>query len=85
MPTNEKRLRQSISLPPDVARRVRSLAKAGRKSTTRVLVDLVEAGLEAREAAKKHFLTLADRLARTRDKDEQERLKEELARLTFGA
>jgi len=84
MPTSEKPVRQSVTLPARVARHVRSLAKAKRTSASRILVDLVEAGLEAREADKKRFLDLADRLARSKDPAEQERIKEQLARLTFG-
>lgn len=41
-------------------------------------------GGEAREQERKRFLDLADRLTRIRDPEEQRRLKEELARLTFG-
>jgi hypothetical protein len=33
---------------------------------------------------KKRFFDLADRLARSRDSEEQKRLKEDLAQLTFG-
>jgi hypothetical protein len=84
MPASDKAVRQSVTLPPRTARRVRSLAKAGRTSASRVLVDLVEAGLAARESEKRRFLDLADRLARSDDPAEQARLKEELARLTFG-
>ena len=39
---------------------------------------------EAQEREKMRFFDLADRLARSTDRKEQERLKEELARLTFG-
>jgi len=84
MATTGKPLRQSVTLPSKTARRVRSLAKAERKSASRVLVDLVEAGLAAREAEKKRFFDLADRLARTEDPAEQARIKEDLARMTFG-
>jgi hypothetical protein len=84
MSTTGKPVRQSITLPPKTARRVRSLARAGRTSASRVLADLVEAGLAAKEAEKRRFLELADRLARSEDPSEQARLKEELARLTFG-
>ena len=84
MSTTDKAIRQSVTLPAKTARRVRSLAKAGRKSASRVLVDLVEAGLEAKETEKRRFLDLADRLTRSDDPAEQKRLKEELARLTFG-
>jgi hypothetical protein len=47
-------------------------------------VDLIETGLEAREREKKEFFELADRLARSSQPSEQKRLKEELARMTFG-
>ena len=80
----EKPVRQSVSLPQGVARRVKSLAKSSRTSANRILVELIESGLEAREQEKKHFLDLADRLTRTRDSEEQRCLKEELARMTFG-
>jgi hypothetical protein len=53
-------------------------------SSNRVLVDLIESGLQARELEKRHFFELAERLARSSDSEEQTRLKEELARLTFG-
>jgi predicted DNA-binding protein len=84
MKTAEKPVRQSVSLPPRVARRVKSLAKTSRTSANRVLVELIEAGLDAREREKRRFLELADRLTRTPDAEEQGRLKEELARMTFG-
>jgi len=80
----EKSVRQSVSLPPQVARRVRSLAKTNRTSANRVLVELIESGLEAREAEKRRFLELADRLAASQNAKERTKLKEELARMTFG-
>jgi predicted DNA-binding protein len=79
-----KPVRQSVSLPPELARRVKALAKTKRTSASRVVVDLIEAGLEAQEREKKRFFNLADRLARSADEKEQRRLKEELALLTFG-
>jgi predicted DNA-binding protein len=84
MPTVEKPVRQSVSLPQGIARRVKSLAKSSRTSANRILVDLIESGLEARDQERHRFLELADRLTRTRDPEEQRRLKEELARMTFG-
>lgn len=84
MSSVEKPIRQSVSLPPRVARRVKSLVKTNKSSANRVIVELIEAGLEAREHEKKRFLELADRLTHARDPKEQERLKEDLARITFG-
>jgi predicted DNA-binding protein len=84
MATAEKPVRQSVSLPPSTARRIKSLAESSHTSANRILVELIETGLEAREQEKKRFFALADRLASTRDPEEQSRLKEELARMTFG-
>jgi predicted DNA-binding protein len=84
MATLEKLVRQSVSLPPRVARRVKALAKTKKTSANRVVVDLIEAGLEARESEKRLFFDLADRLTRSSDAAEQKRLKEDLARMTFG-
>jgi hypothetical protein len=70
--------------PSGIARRVKSLAKSSRTSANRILVELIESGLEAREQERKRFFELADRLVGTHDMEEQSRLKEELARMTFG-
>jgi metal-responsive CopG/Arc/MetJ family transcriptional regulator len=84
MSISEKPVRQSVTLPARVARRVNSLAKSGSTSANRVIVDLIESGIEAREHERKRFFDLADRLAHSRNAEEQKRLKEELARMTFG-
>ena len=84
MPIAEKLVRQSVSLPARVARQVKSLAKTSNTSANRVIVDLIETGIEAREQERKRFLELADRLAQSSDPKEHARLKEELARMTFG-
>ena len=84
MPITEKPVRRSVTLPPRVARRVNSIAKARRTSAGRVLADLVESGLEAADREKERFLEVAERLAQSTDAAEQARLKDELARLTFG-
>ncbi len=80
----EKSVRQSVTLPARVARRVKSLAKTRGSSANRVIVELIESGIEAQQQERKHFIELADRLARSRDAEEQTRLKEELAVMTFG-
>jgi hypothetical protein len=80
----EKPVRQSVSLPPRMTRRVKAMARARRTSANRIVVDLIEAGLEAREREKSVFFDLADRLVHSSDPAEQKRLKEDLARMTFG-
>ena len=77
-------MRQSVSIPAGVAKRVRALARKQKASSNRILVDLIEAGLESQEAEKERFLTLANELAETTDPQKKQRLKKELARMTFG-
>ena len=84
MSVADKSIRQSVSLPEHVARRVKSLAQTSKTSASRVIAELIESGLEAREQEKKRFLELADKLTRSAQPKEQKRLKEELARMTFG-
>jgi hypothetical protein len=77
-------VRQSVSIPRPIARRVRSLAKIKKTSANRVIVDLIEAGLESKEAEKERFFAIASRLSESTDPAERKRLKRELARMTFG-
>jgi len=49
-----------------------------------VLVDLIETGIESKEAEKSKFFDLADQLSATSDPVERKRIKEILARMTFG-
>jgi hypothetical protein len=63
---------------------VRAIATARRISANRVLVDLIETGLEAGEAEKRRFFDLARRFKEASDPAESERLREELARMIFG-
>ena len=84
MAITEKGVRQSVTLPARVARRVKSLAKTSSTSANHIIVELIESGIEARQQERKRFIELADRLARSRDAEEQTRLKEELAVMTFG-
>jgi predicted DNA-binding protein len=84
MSTNEKAIRQSVSLPARLARRVRTLAKNRKTSTNRVLVELIETGIESKEAEKAKFFELADQLSATSDPGERKRIKEILSRMTFG-
>ena len=84
MKPSDKPVRQSISIPTQLARRVRTLARRKRTSANRVLVELIEAGLESKEAEKQRFFALADRLTKSDDSAERQQLKQELARMTFG-
>ena len=78
-------VRQTVSLPSGVARQVQALAKRRRTSANRVIVELIEDGLDAKERERVEFFALADRLTHSEDPKEQGRIKEELARMTFGS
>jgi len=80
----EKPVRQSISLPARVAKRVRVIAQTSKSSANRVLVELIEAGLESKESERERFFALANQLSESRDPGERQRIKKELARMTFG-
>jgi hypothetical protein len=84
MAETERTVRQSVSIPAGIAKRVRTLAKTRKTSANRVLVDLIEAGLQSKEAEKERFFSLVSRLTESSDPAERERLKDELARMTFG-
>lgn len=84
MAKTEKSVRQSVSLPHRIVKHVHTIAKMRKTSTNRVLVDLIEAGLQSKEAEKERFFTLANQLTESTDPVECKRLKEELARMTFG-
>ena len=61
MPASNKVVRQTVGLPADTARHVRSLAKQRRLSANRIIVELVEEGIEARKRKQKEFFDLAER------------------------
>jgi hypothetical protein len=84
MPKSEKSVRQSVSIPARVAKHVRAIAKTRKTSANRVLVDLIEAGIQSKEAEKEQFFALANRLSESADLAERQKLKKELARMTFG-
>jgi metal-responsive CopG/Arc/MetJ family transcriptional regulator len=84
MSTSNKPSRQSVALPQHLARRVKAIAKSRKVSANRVIVELIEEGLESKDREKEHFFELAERLAASKNPHEQRQLKEELARLTFG-
>jgi hypothetical protein len=56
-----KQVRRSVSLPEPTARKVASIARRHRLSDNRVMVELIEEGIEARKAKEKAFFELAER------------------------
>jgi hypothetical protein len=80
----ESAVRRSVSLPPEIAEEVNSIAGARRVSQNRALVDLISDGIVAYKQRRAEFFALADRFQRSTEPSETEKLREELARMTFG-
>lgn len=79
-----KTVRRSISLPAEVDGRIQKLARRQKRSANQVYESLIETGLAVKEAEKRRFFELAERLRTTSAPAELRRLKDELARMTFG-
>jgi hypothetical protein len=84
MRTEGETIRQSISLPARVAAQVRSMAKTRRLSANRMLVELIEDGMEARKQKQRQFFELAERFRGATDPEEAKRLGDQLGRMVFG-
>jgi hypothetical protein len=79
-----KPVRRSVSLPAQIAKQVDSIAKHRRLSNNRVLLELIEEGIEARKQKEKAFFDLAEKFRASQDPDEAKRLGDELGRFVFG-
>jgi len=84
MGTATKIVRQSVSLPVNVATQVRSLAKVRKLSANRMLVELIENGMEAEKRKQQEFFDLAERFRCATDPDEVKRLGDQMGRMVFG-
>jgi hypothetical protein len=84
MRTANKTVRQSVSLPANVAPQVRSLAKARRLSANRMLLELIGNGLEAEKRKQQEFFDLAERFRSATDPEEVKRLGDQMGRMVFG-
>ena len=84
MKTQSKPVRQSVSLPAKTAAQVRDLAKTRRLSSNRMLVELIENGIEAEKRKQQEFFELAERFRNASDPEEVKRLGDKLGRMVFG-
>ena len=84
MRTGKKAVRQSVSLPSNVAAQVRSLAKTRRVSANRMLVELIENGMEAEKRKQREFFDLAERFRSASDPEEVKRLGDQMGQMVFG-
>jgi metal-responsive CopG/Arc/MetJ family transcriptional regulator len=78
-------VRRSITLPAEMAEKVDKIAETRRVSGNRAIVDLLTDAIGAYEKRRKAFLDLANRFQKSTDPAETKRLREELARMTFGS
>lgn len=79
-----KPIRRSVTLSREVARQVEAMAKRRRLSDNRVLVELIEQGLEAQKQKEKAFFDLAERFRAASDPEQVKTLGDELGRFVFG-
>ena len=84
MMATAKTIRRSVSLPRDIARQVESISKQRRLSDNRVLVELIEQGLEAQKEKEKAFFDLANRFRQAKDPEEVQQLGDQMGRFVFG-
>ena len=86
-PTRAQRLkpvRRSVSLRPEIDKRIQKLADREKRSSNQVIELLIEAGLAAKEAEKTRFFVVAELLQTAKDPQEIDKAKNELARMIFG-
>ena len=79
-----KQVRRSVTLPTHLAAQVERIAKKRRLSDNRVLVELVEQGLEAQKEKEKAFFVLAERFRASDDPKEVKELGDKMGRFIFG-
>ena len=60
------------------------MAKTRRLSANRLLVELIENGIEAEKRKQQEFFELAERFRNTTDPDEVKRLGDRMGRMVFG-
>jgi hypothetical protein len=83
MPTT-KQVRRSVTLPAPVAKQVQAIAKRRRLSDNRVLLELIELGIETSKQREQAFFELAERFRASDDPAEAKQLADELGRMVFG-
>jgi predicted transcriptional regulator len=79
-----RHVRRSVALPSEVAKRIDKMAKQRRLSENRILVDLIEQGIEVRQQKEKAFFELAERFRAAREPEQVKELGDQLGRFVFG-
>ena len=81
---NSEIIRRSISISSEMAEKVDAIAESRHVSSNRAIVELLADGIQAHEQRRKAFLDLADRFQKSKDPAEAKKLRDQLARMTFG-
>lgn len=79
-----KAIRRSLTLSPKIAKQVESMAKRRNLSDNRVLVELIEQGIEASRQKERAFFQLAERFRAASNAEQAKQLGDELGRFVFG-
>jgi predicted DNA-binding ribbon-helix-helix protein len=82
--SRSRHVRRSITLPPKIAKHIETLARERDLSDNRVLVELIEQGIEARQQKEKAFFQLAERFRAADDPEQVKQLGDQLGRFVFG-
>jgi hypothetical protein len=78
MKATEESVRQCVSLPSKLAKQVSSMAKSRKLSKNRILVALIENGIDAEKRKQQGFLALAERFHNEQDPEAANRPGDEL-------
>ena len=79
-----KHVRRSVTLPAKITQQVETLARQRALSDNRVLVELIEQGIEAQQQKEKAFFQLAERFRAASDPEQVKQLGDQLGRFVFG-
>jgi hypothetical protein len=83
--SREEAIRRSVSLSAEMAEKIDTIAASRRVTGNRAIVDLLADAIAAYEQRRTAFLELADRFQKSTNPAETKRLREKLARMTFGS
>ncbi|MFZ0319944.1 MAG: hypothetical protein WAL56_12545 [Candidatus Sulfotelmatobacter sp.] len=79
-----RHVRRSVTLPAQVAQQVNRIAKRRRLSDNRVIVELIEEGIQASRQKERAFLDLAERFRSASAPEQVKKLGDDLGRFVFG-
>jgi predicted DNA-binding ribbon-helix-helix protein len=79
-----KHVRRSVTLPAKIARQLEVFARQRDLSANRMLVELIERGIEAQQQKEKAFFQLAECFRAASDPEQVKQLGNQLGRFVFG-